>query len=377
MRWIAAAIALGLALAQAAIAEPTRGSTIEQTPSNAPAPAPAPRSTPRPAPAAPAHAPTSAPSASTTAAQVQGLADWNGRLEHVLVAMMAPFRDMPTPPTEDMGDAARHEWAANARAWMGRSQTAFAAVQAELDQLPASPPADAPISPDLRTALERMRASLPEAMARANDLVQSYGPMAEAFEQRQNGVVRQFRVRAIDSSLLTLNLFHDANVSQATVLPSASPQAPLLMSYARSYEGFAALLTFKRQVMLTGQPDAATAANAATALNATEQQMRTLVGNGRLAAHSMLELYGDTTRFGADDAPLVRRVEGVLATYDGSFDRELRIADEAHAIATLLGDTRSFDVVEPEIDAHMTRFSDLDAERMVDAQRRQAIMAGH
>ncbi|MFT3729095.1 MAG: hypothetical protein QM759_14835 [Terricaulis sp.] len=359
MRWVVAAAALVLAALPGANAEPSSGTTLTQQP---------------PPPAAPA--PQAAVPGRSTQARVSDLAAWSLALQSLLTKTLQPFQQMPPPPSEDMNDRARHEWAERARAWSQQAQATLADARLDLDRLPPSPPADAPVTPEMRASLEHTRAGAANVIAAAADIAQSYGPMADAFERRQTDAVRQIRIRVVDSSLLAVNLFHDANISQALAVPPSSPQFSLLMSYARSYEGFAALLTFKRSVGVTGARDMALATQAATALLTSERQVRLLAEAGRVAAHTMQQQYADVSQAAPENAALLGRLQIALRTFDASFDIELRGADEEHAIAGLLTDPRDFNTVEPEIDAHMDRLSELDQQRVADARNRMQILGG-
>jgi hypothetical protein len=306
-----------------------------------------------------------------TAEQLRTLGQWTSGFQSIIVDMIAPMQHVPDPPREDMNDAARRAWAEGARTWGRQTRDALVALDARANALGAPPDEGAP--PALRQSLDEARLHLPEAIRVGQDFAAHYITLADAFENHQTGAARQIRAAAIDAVVLTMNLFHDINTSQAAAISSTHPQSSLLLCYARSYEGFAALMTFKRDVLLQGQSDrAATAAR----LEAAAEQMRTLIATGRASTRVMQQDFSDPSQVAPTEVALLPHLQGMLATYEGSFDREAALAAELQAVAVLLRDSRSFAAVEPSIDQHISVFGDLDTQRIGDAQRRQAFLTG-
>jgi hypothetical protein len=301
--------------------------------------------------------------------QVRAMAEWGALFQGVVAEMVAVIDRIPAPPDENMDAAARRAWAANARGWAQEAQGALAGLEARAVQLPPPPAA---VSAEHEAALSESRARLPDAVRAASSIAASYLEMADAFERGRGDAVRRIRVDAVEASLLMMGLFHDINKSQAMAIERSHPQHSLLMSYARSYEGLIALMAFKRDVMREAPTDRSAVA---AALYGAADEMRVQAAAGRAAAAAMQRQLADPSRFSPAEAPLIEPLRAMLQTYEGSFDREAAMAAQLRDMADLMRDPRAFADIEPALDQHMMVFSELDSQRVVDAQRRQAVLA--
>jgi hypothetical protein len=317
---------------------------------------------------------TGAPS-TTVEQRIQSFSQWTSTFQDIIARMVGVLSGIPEPPDDSMSAQERSAWAVRAREWAQRSDAEIAELQARVARMPSAPPEDAPITPELRVALQSSRARLPQVLTAVNDISRGYVPIAEAFERRQDGAVPQLRVRAVDATLLTLDLMQNMNASQAAAMPANNPQGSLLMSYARSYDGFIALLRLKRDILATQRVDPALEQAATRAMREAALQVRDLVRQGQARTQAMLTMAASAPRTTREDVALIEFVNEMMATYGPSFERELRIADELDAMADILARPHDYIAIEPELDQHMERFGQYDVERIEDAQRRQQVMS--
>lgn len=306
--------------------------------------------------------------------QVMGLGAWSSRLQNAVAGMVTPLGQLPQPPSLEFNRAQRREWAASARAWSAQAGATFAALEVDLAQLPASPPADAPISAEFRSAMEQSRLGIMQVLRRAGALARSYGEMADAFERGRDDAFWQLRISSLDASMLMIDTFRGINESQAVAMTENEAQRALFFSYARSYDGLSAILAFKRQIMATQRVDNADREATAVALERATREMRRRVAEGRAAARAAVATYSDPAASLSGEASLIQRIQRMLGTYQESFDREAIIASDLETAVAYLRDGRDYAVMEPELDAVVERIGVMDAERVADAQARQAIM---
>lgn len=322
-----------------------------------------------------ASAPAQAPSrAQQVNEELRELGEWSAAFQGVISGVVEPMQRLPRMPSQDVSGAERRAWASQARAWAHQAQESFAALLVRAQSLPP-PPRNELLTDDMRAALEQARNGLPDIISSCQQMAERYLQLADAFEQRRADAFVRIRASAIDAALLTLNLFHDINTAQAAAIESTHPQSSLLLSYARSYEAMGAYLRFKRDIMLQREHDRLAIASV---IQTAAEQMRSLSVTGRGATRVLQQRIADPAAFGPDPEAqaLRRRLQSMLATYDGSFDRDAAIAAELAAMADLFRDSRAFGEVEPEIDRHMDVASELDAERLDDGRRRQALLSG-
>lgn len=306
--------------------------------------------------------------------RVQAMGQWTAGVQNIITEISGVTQRVPEAPVTTMRRAERRAWAANARAWAAEAEQTFASLRERVSQLPASPPAESPISPELRVALEQTRQRLPGMVDAANEISRGYPALADAFERGQDGAVRQMRVQSIDASLITITMMHDINISQALALPAENPQRYLLLCYAHSYEGFGALMRFKREVMLTGQSSASAEAEAAAAIASAAGRTRDDVTQGRHAQQVARGIIASLPTNDPEAVAAAAFMREMLATYESSFERELQGASQLEGMSTILRQPGDFGAREPAIDDLMNRFGSMDVGRIEDAQRRQNIM---
>src|SRR5262249_23267003 len=94
---------------------------------------------------------------------------------------------------------------------------------------------------------------------------------------------------------------------------------------------------------------------------------------GRASITSLESTLTAEAQTNAGTAAILPRLLPIVDSYSASFDREVAMAAEMDAMAAALRDPRSFAAVEPDFDAHMTKFGDMDNQRLIDVNRRAAM----
>lgn len=304
--------------------------------------------------------------------QVQSFAAWSGEFQRISIAIVTALQGMPSPPSEEMDRGQKRDWADQARTWAQNAQAATAAARVDLANWPEAPPANAAdLLPAATEAIAASRSRLAETANVIDEIASAHLALALTFERDRSGGVREFRTTAIRAALLTMRLFQDINTTSAAALRREHPQRSLLQSFASFYDGLWSLLNFKLAFL---QGDENGRAAAADAIGTVAQQMRAHVAGGRAATTSMLAQFNGARAQQGLEPGLLARASSAFATYPASFDREIAIAMELEAIATLLRDPRPMAEVEPSVDAHMETAIRLDSERVADVQARTRLL---
>lgn len=325
------------------------------------------------APAQPPVVPSSAPAPvsdgltdTERAARLQASLAWSARFRGVVNDLIALLQNLPDAPDPAMNNAQRHVWAESSRTWAANTRASIAALRVRWQQLPPPP---ATVTPGLQEANARARDQLPAVFDATNALADAQDDVATQFEQRHDEVLARSRASAVSAVILTMTLFRETNRGEAAAIPPSQPQHFLLDSFAKSYDGFLAVMDFKREIMLR-QPVNREAA--AVEVSAAADGMRADATVGRAAIVSLKDTLAVEARTNAGTAALLPRLAVILDTYGPSFDREVAMAGELDAMAAILRDPRDFGPLEPDFDTHMSKFGDMDSARVPDANNRAA-----
>lgn len=306
-----------------------------------------------------------------TLEQSQNVGEWAAQFQRIVLGFVQPLQQLPSPPDPSMNRTERRAWAATARTWAATAQASFTAARADLERLPASPPAHDAMSGRLREAIESALPRLREALDAGDRISSAYLSLADAVDRNQMDRVNAIRVIAIDAALVSTRLFQDTNAAQDAAATEGNPQGPLAGSYAHSYAAMWAVLKYRRDLMAGDPVDRLAAANGVA--DAARQMSQSIV-SGRADLALLNAQLGDPAIVASIEPALVPRLRAVAATFDESFDREELVVGDFEQIAALLRDPRGGDANESAIDFHLNAFATRDAERMNDIQRRNSIM---
>lgn len=311
------------------------------------------------------------PAQAQTLEQARSVGEWAQQFQRIVAGFIVPLQQLPDPPAEGMTRAERLAWAGVARQWATNAQASFSAARADLQTLPASPPAHDALSERLRAAIESALPRLREALDAGDRIASAYVTLADAVERNQMDRVNSIRVTAIEAALVSTRLFQDTNAAQAAAFMDGNPQGPLTRSYAHSYEALWAILNYRRDLMSGATPNRQ---GTAEAMAAAAQNMRVAVAEGRADIQLVNTQLATPAIVATIDPALVPRLRAVASTFPGSFVREEEIAGDFEGIVALLRGPRSGDEMEAAIDVYLDSFANRDTARVDDINRRTAIM---
>jgi hypothetical protein len=291
---------------------------------------------------------------------------WSRQFRGIANDLTAVLQNFPHAPDLAMNNAQRHAWADASHSWSANTRVSIAALRARWQQLPPPPPT---VNPGLQAANARARDQLLAVFDATNALADAQDDIAIQFEQHHDDVLAKSRASAVSAIILTITLFRETNRGQSEAIPPSQPQHFLLDSFVKSYDGFLAVMSFKRDIMLR-QP--VNREGAAIELTTAADAMRADAIAGRAAITSLKQSLAAEARANAGTAALLLRFGTILDTYGPSFDREVAMASELDAMAAILRDPREFAPLEPDFDVHMNKFGDMDTARVPDVNARAA-----
>ncbi|HEX8900959.1 hypothetical protein [Vitreimonas sp.] len=293
--------------------------------------------------------------------QYEAMMRWAGAHQNILQGALAPFQQMP-PPFDESSVGQRTAWVSLARTWASSTLAAVQSARRQAEQL--GPPPEAGELSGLYRTQER---AIYEVFGSIEAFLVEYTTSIIAIERNDPNALQLASISSIDAQLIIQTQFRNINAIQAEAV-GEGPQRHLLRAFASSYDGLITMLQARRSAYLG---DDATGPRAPL-VRASADAMRLHVQAGRASVTQTL------TSFGAGAPPeqgdFIRRARIAVQSFEGSYDRELRIAGLFDDAAALMASGRGYIAIEGELNTIVAQMGILDSERLVDIQRRIQLM---